>query len=115
MKMRLVYRWPLELAKDIYWCFIPLVCRHCESLGICREGFRKRRKCKNGCLRLKAARRFEAAEHYSRLRKEQFDSLIAAANEEEEKRERQHKREFDPDASAGEARASAGEPKQKKS
>lgn len=89
MKLRLIYRWPIDLVKGIYWCFIPLVCRDCYRLTVCREGFRKGRRCKNGCLRIKEVKKRQSAEYYNRLREEQLESLIAAANKEEAERMRQ--------------------------
>ena len=45
--------WLIYLIQDIYWCFIPLNCRRCLYLRQCRFGVSKKRKCINGCVKLK--------------------------------------------------------------
>lgn len=47
---------PFDFFRDIYWCGIPLTCRCCYRVYSCREGWRKGRKCKNGCEKLNIVR-----------------------------------------------------------
>lgn len=51
-----VYKWPLYLIKDLYWCFIPFMCRHCKWLADCRKPFLQGRKCYHGCIVLNILR-----------------------------------------------------------
>ena len=49
----MTYTGPIHFVKDLYWCGIPLYCRHCPYLKKCRKGWRQGRKCYNGCIKLK--------------------------------------------------------------
>lgn len=64
---------------DLYYCGIPLNCRHCDYLKQCRAGFWKGRKCYNGCIKENNRR------DYSRRldRKDYIDNLVKSIEEEE--------------------------------
>lgn len=71
------------LLKDLYWCFIPLGCRECAFLEVCRYGFFRWRKCRNGCIKINRARKWEKQQEFDRLREESFTALIEEANRRE--------------------------------
>ncbi len=77
--MKKWYNWPYYLLKDIYWRFIPLNCRECYYLSICRTGFWKGRKCLNGCIKLKILRDQGAEAD----REQYFESLLEYAEMQE--------------------------------
>ena len=69
------------LIRDIYWCGIPLGCRECAFLEVCRKGFWQGRKCYHGCIKLNRMRQHnyeednwksrleEAEKHFSTIKK----------------------------------------------
>lgn len=71
---------PYYLAKDFYWRFIPLNCRECSYLHICRSGFWSGRKCHNGCIKMNILK--------DQSREDYLDKLIEYA-EEQSRRSRQ--------------------------
>jgi len=52
----ILYKWPIFLVRDIYWCNIPLKCRSCKWLSACRKPFKEGRKCYHGCIELNMLR-----------------------------------------------------------
>ncbi len=72
---------------DCYWCFIPLACRDCAFLEVCRYGFLKGRKCINGCVKIRKSKKWEKQKEYARLRDESFTALIEEANRREKELE----------------------------
>lgn len=67
------------LIEDIYWCFIPLYCRDCAFVYVCRKGFWQGRKCHHGCMKIQYARRMKREEE----REQYIDSLVKYVEEEE--------------------------------
>ncbi len=68
--------------KDLYWCFIPLKCRHCKWLADCRKPFLQGRKCYNGCIELKILRE----QKRERDREDYLESLVKSYEEQERKK-----------------------------
>lgn len=62
----------IHFVKDIYWCNIPLNCRHCLFLRQCRKGWKDHRKCNNGCIKINMLER----ENY-------LDGLVKYAEEQD--------------------------------
>ena len=79
--MRPWYYFPFDLMRDCYWCFIPLRCRDCDYIKICRKGFFKGRKCHNGCLEIKRRNKY-----LNELdRKDYIENLVKYVEEKEKK------------------------------
>ena len=76
---------PFHFIADIYWCGIPLKCRHCKWLGDCRKPFSQGRKCYNGCIEAKIL----AKQQRERDREDYFDNLLKYA--EENRKQQTHK------------------------
>ena len=68
--------------KDLYWCFIPLKCRHCKWLADCRKPFLQGRKYYNGCIELKILRE----QKRERDREDYLESLVKSYEEQERKK-----------------------------
>lgn len=79
--MRPWYYFPFDLIVDCYWCFIPLRCRYCDYIKVCRKGFFKGRKCYNGCLEIKRRNKYLNEVD----RKDYIDNLVKYVEEEEKK------------------------------
>lgn len=81
-----MYRWyhlHFNLIRDIYWCFIPLICRDCDYLNLCRKGFCGGRKCYNGCIKINYSRKMERQANYEEDREDYIDNLIKYVDEKE--------------------------------
>lgn len=68
-----------HLVCDIYYCFIPLVCRNCYYLSECRGSWFERRKCKNGCIKLNILRKRK----YEQDREDKLNALVKDFKERE--------------------------------
>lgn len=66
------YLWPFYLIGDCYWCFIPLKCRYCKWLTVCRKPFWQGRKCYHGCVELNILRQ----QRREREREDYLEALV---------------------------------------
>lgn len=70
----------IHFVKDIYWCNIPLNCRHCLFLRQCRKGWKDHRKCNNGCIKINM---LEHEKKYREMPTEELEALLRQEQEQD--------------------------------